>query len=280
MGQVTESHVINTGRIRSLGNRHAGTHRQHRQKGACQNFHHTDHNPAWPAAQQGQPPAQSMVWFWLGQKAQKVDLLANLGDQGKHHRRRRTKKHQIKMAAIAMAILCHRHRARIVHPLRRRRPFLPENKHKRQYLQHDPERLTPQLKAADHGDAVGNQRDHQQGAEQVTNPQWHAKQHVHRRRHDGRFDRKKNKRERGVNQRGNGRTNIAKPGTPAEQVDIHPIPGSVITDRNGGQKNQRRHHHDGRHRRVKAVHQRHRSANRFHRQKRNGPQRGVGNPRR
>src|SRR6185437_15533152 len=87
-------------------------------------------------------------------------------------------------------------------------------------MQHDPDRLRPQLKAADQRDAVGHQRNDDDGADEIADRARDAEAHLQRGGHDDRFEREEDEGEGGVDQRGYRRADIAEAGAAGQQVDI------------------------------------------------------------
>jgi hypothetical protein len=140
-----------------------------------------------------------------------------------------------------------------------------------------PDRLRPELELADECDAVRHQGDHDQRTDDIAREQRDAETHFQRQRHDGRFDGEEQEGERGVDQRGDRRTDIAEARTTGEQVDVDAVFRGVIGDRDAGEKDDGADRKDGRSAVGEAVIDCDRPADRLERQERNGAQRRVGN---
>ena len=110
--------------------------------------------------------------------------------------------------------------------------------------------LGPDLEPADRGDPVDYKGNDHHGANQVAENQGNPEQHFQRHGHDGGLDGEKDKRERGVDQRGDGGAYIAKAGTASQQVNVDAITGRVVTDRDGGEED---HQTDGQYRGDRIV---------------------------
>ena len=245
--------------------------RQHREERSRQYLDGAYHNPARASRYHRHPPAQTPALFRRRQKPQKIHLLADLRYQRENHTGCRTKKQQTQSFAIAV-------RTFILHPVIHRVDVMPGDIHKWQQLQRNPQRLTPQLEAADKRNAVGHQWNHQQRTDQITDGEWNTKQNLECHRHDGRLDGKKDKGERRIDQRRNRRADIAKSCTTGEQVDIDAVLGRIVRNRQSHHENDGAHHTDGCHGIIKAVIQGNGRTNGFQRQKRNRSQRRIGDP--
>ena len=142
---------------------------------------------------------------------------------------------------------------RVARPVLDREHALRADEDEGQDMQHDPEGLGPELELADEGDAVGDQRDHQQGADQIADAERHVEAHFQRQRHDHRFDREEDEGEGRVDQRGDRRADIAETGAAGEQVDVDAVLGGVIGDRQAREKDDHAHDRDGQGRVREAV---------------------------
>ena len=119
-----------------------------------------------------------------------------------------------------------------------RLPVRQRNENERQDVENDPEGLGQKLEAADQGDAMGDQRDHRHGAEDVADPQRYAEGIFEGARHDRGFDGEENEGEAGVDQRGEGGADVAETGAARQQVDIHPVARGIAGD---GQAHEKQH---------------------------------------
>ena len=150
------------------------------------------------------------------------------------------------------------------------------DRRKRQDVQNDPERLRPQLEAADQGDAVGHQRNDHDRADEIADRTRDAEAHLQRGREDDRFDRKENEGEGCVDQRGDGRADVAEAGAAGQKIDIDAAFGGVIGDRQAAAENDDADDEDGRGGVGDAVIEGDGAADRLKRQKRDRAERGVG----
>ena len=143
-------------------------------------------------------------------------------------------------------------------------------------MEDDPERLRPQLEAADQGDAVGHQRNDDDGADEIADRARDAEAHLQRGRQDDRLDREEDEGEGGVDQRGDGRADIAEAGAAGQQVDVDAAFGGVIGDRQAAEEDDDADDQDGRGGVGGAVVQRDGAADRLQRQEGDRAERGVG----
>ena len=72
-------------------------------------------------------------------------------------------------------------------------------------------------------DAVRDQRDDDQRTDDVAGEQRNPEAHFQRERHDRRFDREEQERERGVDQRRDGRADVAEAGAARQQIDVDAV---------------------------------------------------------
>ena len=115
-----------------------------------------------------------------------------------------------------------------------------------QDVQDDPERLRPQLEAADQGDAVRHERNDDDGADEIADRARNAEAHLERGRQDDRLDREEDEGEGRVDQRGDGRADIAEAGAARQQVDVDAAFGCVIGDRQAAAEDDDADDEDGR----------------------------------
>ncbi|EGF32163.1 hypothetical protein IMCC9480_2837 [Oxalobacteraceae bacterium IMCC9480] len=266
---VAERDQVHPGRFDGLIHRHQMLDCEVGQQRTAQHFGRAEHDPAGSGQQQGGPPAHPVGRGFFGQETQEVDLLADLRDQRKGHRRGGTEQGQVERSATFGA-------AGKMHQVGQGGRFLVEHAHIRQHQQHDPDGLGPELQTTDPGDAPGHHRDDHQRTGNVAERQRQAEIQLHRLRHDRCFERKENEGERRIDQRRDGRADVAEAGTARQQVHVDAVSGGVITDRQTSQEDQHRHAQDGPERIRKSVAQRDRAAYRFKREERHGPHRGIG----
>ncbi len=227
-----------------------------------------------PAEQIGDPPAAGFASVLAArrQESQEVDLFADLRDQREHDRRGRAEQKQVEgslhcfVSSAAETASIQRNDDQSCHG----------DEDEGQKMQHNPDRLRPELEAADEGDAMGHQRNDDQRTEDIADDERHAETHLQRQRHDRRFDGEEEECERRVDQRGDRRADIAEPRAAGQQVDVDAIGGRVIGDRQAGEEDQCADDQDGGGRVGEAVIDGDGAADRLERQKRNRADGGVG----
>ncbi len=114
-----------------------------------------------------------------------------------------------------------------------------------QDVKNDPQGLRPQLEAADQRDPVRDQRNDDDGADEIADGTRDAEAHLERGCENDRFDRKENERKGCVDQRGNGRADVTKPRAAGQKVDVDAAFGGVIGDRQTAAENDDADHEDG-----------------------------------
>ena len=125
-----------------------------------------------------------------------------------------------------------------------RPPALRGHEDQRQQAQDDPDRLRPDLEAADQPDPVDDQRDHRAGAEQIADAEGQPEAELQRQGHDRRLDGEEQEGEARVDQRRDGRAEIAEAGAAGQQVHVDPVAGGVDRDRRRrGEDDQADHQH-------------------------------------
>ncbi len=152
----------------------------------------------------------------------------------------------------------------------------PGDRRKGQDVQNDPHRLRPQLEPADQRDAVGDQRNDDDRADEIADRARDAEAHLQRGRQDHGLDREEDEGEGGVDQRGDGRADVAEAGAAGQQVDVDAAFGGVIGDRQAAAENDDADDKDRRGGVGDAIIQRDGAADRLQRQERDRAQRGVG----
>ena len=161
-------------------------------------------------------------------------------------------------------------------PLRERMRVGPGDRHEGQDVQDDPERLRPQLEAADQRDAVGHQRNDDDGADEIADRARDAEAHLQRGCQDDRLEREEDEGEGGVDQRGDGRADIAEAGAAGQQVDVDAAFGGMIGNRQAAEEDDDADDEDGGGGVGDAVIQRNGAADRLQRQERDRAEGGVG----
>ena len=158
--------------------------------------------------------------------------------------------------------------------------MLLEQIDERQHQHHEPQRLGPHLQPADGGDAVGDERDHHQRADQVAPGRRDVERELERVGHDRRLEREEDEGERGVDQRGDGRADVAEAGAAREQVHVHAVARRIDADRPAGQEDDQAGGEDGPERVDEAVVDQQRAADGLEHEERRGAEGGVGHPHR
>ena len=161
-------------------------------------------------------------------------------------------------------------------PFRERMRVGPGDRHEGKDVEDDPERLRPQLEAADQGDAVGHQGNDDDGADEIADRARDAEAHLQRGCHDDRFEREEDEGEGGVDQRGDGRADIAEAGAAGQQVDIDAAFCGMVGNRQAAKEDDDADDQDGGGGVGGAVIQRNRAADRLQRQKRDGAKGRIG----
>ncbi len=179
---VAKRHEIHMGGLRGLFWRHAVAQREESEKRAGQQFQRAEHDPARPRAHQRDPPRRFGGAAVTRQEPQEVDLLADLRHQREHDGRRDAEQQQIEMTSD-VAVL-----AGEFVPFRERVRAGPRNRGKGQDVQHNPERLGPELEAADQRNAIGHERDDRDRADEVADRARNTQAHLQRGRQDHRLD--------------------------------------------------------------------------------------------
>jgi hypothetical protein len=213
---------------RAVGGHHVRD-RQVGQQRAAQHLQHARNHPARAAGQHRQPPAGTAPWLRLRHETQVVDLLAHLRDQRDAHGHCRAEGHQVERRAL---------RSR---PAKHRQPVqdagvVLEDIDIRHHQHQQPQRLRPHLQPADGGDAVRDQRDHHQRAQQVTPGRRDVEGQFQRIGHHGGFEREEDEREAGVDQRRDRAADVAETGAAGQQVHVDAVARGVQADRQPGQE--------------------------------------------
>jgi hypothetical protein len=145
----------------------------------------------------------------------------------------------------------------------------------RQHQQHQPDRLRPQLDSTDQRHAVDHQRNHHHRAQQVAPAQRQAEVHLYRQRHDGRLDGEEDEGEARVDERSDGRAEIAEAGATRQQVHVEAVSGRAVADGKSGEEGDQADEQNGPQRVGETVVQRNRAADGFERQEGHGAECGI-----
>ena len=240
------------------------------QQGAAEHLDHARHHPARPAHQDARPPAAMIGPVVFRHEAQVVHLLAHLGDHRQPHRHGGTE--QVNVEARGAL-------AGIADDAGKGGRLLGQQEDIGQHQHDQPDGLGDRLQLADDGDAVGDQRNHHQGADQVAPGRRDAEGQLQGVGHDGRFEREEDEGERRVDQRRDGGAEIAEAGAPRQQVHVQPVAGRVDAHRQAHQENDQPRREDGQRGVDEAVIDQQRRAHRLQHQEGGRAKRRVGHPR-
>ena len=256
-------------RVHRAVNRHGVADGQIGQQRATEHLEHARHHPARAAHQHTQPPAPAIGRRALGHEAQVVGLLAHLRHQRDADCESGTKQGQVETIRVAAFPFVVQHPGQCT-------GILHEHRDIGNNQQQEPQRLRPDLQAADGGDTVRDQRNHDQRADQIA-PTWrNAECQFQRVGHHRGLQRKEDEGEGCVDQRGDGRADVAKTGAAREQVHVHTVARGVDADRQAGQEDDQAGGQNGPEGVGKAILHQQRGANRFQNQKRCRAKSGVG----
>ena len=239
------------------------------QEGAGGHFQGAGDDPAGAGAEQGGPPAFAVSRGFLRQKAQVVDLFADLRHQRKSHGTGRAKLQQIEVTTAGAA-------AQETGPVAEGLGILRQYEQVGQHQQRQPQRLGPELQAADQRHPVGHQRDHQHRADHIGEGQWDMEVQLQGQRHDRRFQGEKQEGEAGVDQRGDGRADIAEAGAAGQQVHVDAVAGGVVADGQAGEEDHQAHRENRPEGVGEPITQGQHSADRLQGEERHRAQGGVG----
>jgi hypothetical protein len=267
---IAESDKIHARRLDRFRQRHEMLDREESQERPGEQLQHSGNDPAGTGGEIGRPPGALAGRAARRQKPQEVDLLTDLGDQRKDDGGGGSKQDEIERSPADAGDPGE------LGPAFERCAINGRDKDEGQEMQHDPCWLRPELKPADESNAMRHQRNHDQRAEHVAYEKWDAQTHLEGERHDRGFDGEEEEGERGIDQRGDCRSEIAEAGAAREQIDIHAIGRCVIGDRQTGQQDEDADDNDGGSAVDEAVIDGDRAADGFQRQKRNSADGGVG----
>ena len=198
-------------------------HGQPGQQRPAQHLQHPQDDPAGPTHEHRRPPTHSALRALLGHEAQVVGLLAHLRDQGNAHRQRRAKGQHVELAIRTRSAWVS---GQILQDVRMVAKHIDEGQHQH----HQPDGLRDQLQAADDRHPMGDQRHHHQRTDQIAPGRRDVERQIQRIGHHGRFQRKEDEGEGRVDQRGDGRADVAKARAPREQVHVQAVAGRVHAD--------------------------------------------------
>ena len=261
----SEVHLV---RVDRALERHRVADRQIREQRTAEHFDDARHDPARAADQHAGPPANLVLHRTLRHEAQVVDLLAHLRDKRDADRHRGTEELQIELRAPAVG-------AAEMHELGQHTRVLLEHEHIRHDQQHQPQWLRPHLQAADDRHAVGHERNDDQGADQVAPRRRDVERELERVGHDRRLEREEDEGEARVDERGDGRADVAEAGAACQQVHVDAVACGVAADRPAGEEDDQPRREDRPECVDETVLDEQRRAHRFEHQERRCAERGV-----
>ncbi len=200
---IAEGDPVHLGGLGGMLRRNPVAERQHRQERAEEQLRRPQHHPAGPGDERADMPLPARALG--GQEAQHVHLLADLRHQRQDDGGRGAELQEVE-AGVGRA------EAGKIPPDLEAAPVLPGDEADRQDVEPDPQRLGDDLEAADARHAVGDQRDDRDRADDIADGERNAEADLKRRRHDRGFDGEQDEGEGGVDQRGDGRADIAEAG--------------------------------------------------------------------
>jgi urease subunit gamma len=232
---------------RALG-RHRQRDRQVGQQRPAEHLQHAGDHPARPAGDHAGPPAQppTAAGPGLGHETQVVGLLAHLRDERDAHRRRGTEGQQVEAGRPGVGVVA---LARVGRESLQDVGLPGEDGDEGHDQHRPPQRQRPRLQAADRGDAVRDQRDHHQRADQVAPGRRDVERQLQRVGHHRRLEGEEDEGEAGVDERGDGRSDVAEAGAARQQVHVDAVARGGDADRQPGQED----HQPGRQDRERGV---------------------------
>ncbi len=226
---VAEGHQVHLCRLGRLVYRDFVLQREKGEEGTGEHLQCAGDDPAGAGGEHRQPPAHAVLPGFLRQEAQVVDLLADLCDQCQRHGAGGAEGQQVERATVAFA-------AGETGQIAQCLGVLGDDEDVGQQQQDQPDRLRPELQAVDQGDAVGHQRHDDDRTDHIGECQRDAEIQLQRQRHDRRFEGEEQEGEAGVDQRGDGRADVAEAGATGQQVHVHAVARRVVTDRQPGEE--------------------------------------------
>ena len=270
---VAERHRVHLAGLGGVLDRHPLRDDEHGEERADQELGRPDQHPA-SAGEKHREAVPLAARPFRRQEPEEVDLLADLRHQRQDHRRRRAKAREVERRRAARRPR-HCVDAGEGAPEVNLSPVGEGDEDDRQDVEHDPDRLRQDLEAADQLDAVCHQRNYRHRADDEADPQRHAESELQRPRHDRGLDGKQDEGKARIDQRGDGRADIAKARPPGEEVDVDAVPHGKARDRHADDEDGDAGDDDGDHRIGGAIGEGDRAADRLERQEGNGPDRGV-----
>ena len=272
-------HEVHLRRVdRSVG-RHRVADGEVGQQRAGQHLEHAGHHPAGPADDHAGPPlevgARAAVRLRSARfrhETKIVGLLAHLRDERDADGHGGAELHQVEAGRACAAVAA---QATVLPQLAEHARMLVQHVGQRHDQHREPERLRPHLQPADGGDAMGHQRNHHQRAEQVAPGRRNVECEFDGVGHDGRLEREEDESEARVDERGDGRADVAEAGATREQVHVDAMSRRIHADRPAGEEDDQPGGEDGPERVDEAVVDQQRAAHRLEHQKRGRTERRV-----
>ena len=230
------------------------------QKGPAQHLEHARQDPARARHEHCAPPAPAVGRGARRHEAQVVHLLADLQHERESHRGGSAEHQRLEVAA-ARGQAGQAGELHVEIGLGQREPCEGPQQ------QHHPQRLGPGLQTGDEGDAVQHHGDDDQRGQHVAPHQRPVQHQLQRQRHDGRLQGEEDEGEAGVDERGDGRAQVAKASAAREQIHVQPVTCRIDGDGQTREEGDQAHDQDGPERVGKAVVQRDGAADGLQRQK-------------
>jgi hypothetical protein len=268
---VAEAGEVHLRRLERLVERYLGLQREKGEEGAAEDLQHSRNDPPRTRHQHRCPPAHAVTPRLFGQEAQEVDLLADLHDEREGDGRRGAEHQPVEMAVSG---------ALPGEPgeLAEDGGVLERDRHERAGEQHEPDGLRPQLQPRDQGDAVRDERDDHERRQQIAQHDRQPEIKLQGERHDGRLEREEDEREARVDQRRDGRAEVAEARAAREQVHVEAVLRRVVADRQAGEEGDQSDRENRPEGVGESVVQRDRAADRLQREERYRAERGVRDP--
>lgn len=231
---VAEGGVIHLRRVGGPGRGNAGAERQHDEKGAGKQLRRADDHPTGAGKKDGDAVPE-LALAVRRQEAQEVHLFADLRHQREDDRRGSAEFDEMERRERAGGTRCVMD-ARISEPQADLLPVGKRDEGEGKNVQDDPEGLRDELEPADQLHAMGDQRDHHDGADDVADPERYAERELQRPGHDRGFDREEDEGEARIDQRGDRRADIAEARAAREKVDVDAVTDGIAADRQADDK--------------------------------------------
>ncbi len=269
MHRRQEHRVVHLGGLVGRFERDGMLQRKHREERAGQQLDRSHDDPTRSRHQQRSPPGRPVVAGALRKKAQVVDLLADLRQQRQQHRARHADLQQVR-CALRPGVP-----AAEAGPGQQVAGAVVDDIQDRQELQQQPDGLRDQLQAADQTYAVDRDRYDHGGADHVRKPCGDAEDELQGCRKNAGLDGEQQEGERRIDERGDGRAEVAEAGAAGEQVDVDAVPGRVEGDGQADEEHDHREYGDSPQGVAETIRDGDGATDRLHRQERHRAHGGV-----